>query len=143
MRVLVRRLASLGGLGIILCASWFAMMELLLRHPGYGWRSGVAAVLAAQGFLTFAVCEDLFELAPFRWPLTAGAAVAGALGVWIISDDLARPGLPARPHFEGYLLIIGLALIVYGLLTVAAIGAGRKGAARGDRSPRRTATAGD
>ena len=30
-------------------------------------------------------------------------------------------GRPARPHFEGYLLIIGLALIAYGLLTIAAM----------------------
>jgi hypothetical protein len=43
------------------------------------------------------------------------------VGWWVVAEDLSRPGLPARPHFEGYLLIIGLALIAYGVLTIAAM----------------------
>jgi hypothetical protein len=115
------RLASLAGLAVVVSSGWFATMELLLRHEGYAWRALVAAAIVAEGALTIAVCEDLFELAALRWPLTAGAAATGLLGTWIIAHDLALPGLPAKPHFEGYLLIIGLALIAYAVLTVTAI----------------------
>jgi hypothetical protein len=120
-RVRILRLASLVGLAVVVCSGWFAAMELALRHPGYGWRVLVAAALVAEGALTIAVCEDLFERAPFRWPLIGTATATGLLGGWIIAEDLARPGLPARPHFEGYLLIIGLALIAYALLTIATL----------------------
>ena len=72
--------------------------------------------------------EDLAPLrqaqrkpAALRWPLAAGAAATGLLGCWVVADDLSRPGLPARPHFEGYLLIIGLALVAYGVLTNVAM----------------------
>jgi hypothetical protein len=121
MRILILRLASLAGLAVVLCCGWFAMMELLLRHDGYLWRALIAAAIMAQGALTIAVFEDLFDPAFLRWPLTVGAIVTGTLGCWIAVEDLARPGLPARPHFEGYLLIIGLALTGYGLITTAAI----------------------
>jgi hypothetical protein len=116
------RLASLAGLAVVLGCGWLAMMELLLQHDGYGWRVLVRAAIVAEGAITIAVCEELVDLtAALRWPLTAGAATTAALGWWVVAEDLARPGLPARPHFEGYLLIIGLVLIAYGVLTIAAM----------------------
>ena len=121
MRVLTLRLASLGGVGVVLCCGWFAMMELFLRHPGYGWRFLVAAAIVAEGALTIAVFADLVTVPSLRWPLIAGAVATGALGWWIVAEDLSRPGLPARPHFEGYLLLIGLALLGYGVLTIVAM----------------------
>ena len=121
MRLIFRHLASIAGFGLVLCCGWFALMELLLRHDGYGWRFLIAAAIVAEGALAIAVFEDLADLPALRRPLLAGAAATGMLGGWIATEDLARPGLPARPHFEGYLLIIGLALIVYGLLTIAAM----------------------
>jgi hypothetical protein len=81
----------------------------------------VAAAIVAQGALTLVVLEDLIPAAPFRWPLAAGGLATGLVGWWIVAEDLARPGLPARPHFEGYLLIIGVALIAYGVLTIVAM----------------------
>jgi hypothetical protein len=121
MRVIVRRLADLAALGIVLGCGWFAMMELFLRHDGYAWRVLIAAAIVAEGAFTIAVLEDLGDVPALRWPLTAGAAATAALGWWVVAEDLARAGLPATPHFEGYLLIIGLALIVFGLLTIAAL----------------------
>ena len=118
---LTARLASLAGLAVVVICGWFATMELLLRHDGYGWRALAAAAIVAEGALTIAVFENLVTVPALRWPLTAGAGATGLLGGWIIAQDLALPGLPARPHFEGYLLIIGLALIAYGLLTIAAV----------------------
>ncbi len=121
LRPIVAGLAALASLGVVLTCGWFATMELVLRHPEYPWRSLVAAAIVVEGALTFAALEDLIPAAPLRWPLAAGAAVTGLLGWWVVAEDLARPGLPARPHFEGYLLIIGLALIAYGVLTIIAM----------------------
>jgi hypothetical protein len=126
MRLILSRLAALAGLAVVLCCGWLAMMELILRHPGYVWRFVVAAAIVAQAALTIAVLEDLVEVPALRWPLAAVAAATGLLGGWIVLEDLSRPGLPARPHFEGYLLIIGLALAAYGLLTTGAISVQRR-----------------
>ena len=123
---LTARLASLSGLAVVVFCGWFAAMELLLRHEGYGWRALAAAAIVAEGALTIAVFEDLVTVRALRWPLTAGAGATGVLGAWIIAQDLALPGLPAKPHFEGYLLIIGVALIAYGLLTIAAMNVTRR-----------------
>ena len=120
MRVLILRLSSLAAFGVVLCCGWFATLELVLRHPGYRWRFVVAAVLVVEGAVTFAVTEDLIDAPAWRWRLTAGAAATGVLGAWIIADDLSRASLPAANHFEGYLLLIGLVLLGFGVLTVAA-----------------------
>ena len=121
LRDLPARLASLAGLAVVVSCGWFATMELLLRHDGYGWRALVATAVVAEAALTIAVFEDLVTVPALRRPLTAAAAATGVLGVWIIAQDLSLPGLPSRLHFEGYLLIIGVALIAYGLLTIAAM----------------------
>ena len=118
---LTARLASLTGLAVVVSCGWFLTMELFLRHSGYEWRALMAAAVVVQGALTIVLLEDIVTLPALRWPLTAGAAATGVLGAWIIVQDLALPGLPAKPHFEGYLLVIGLVLIVYGLLTIAAM----------------------
>jgi ABC-type uncharacterized transport system permease subunit len=118
---LAARPASLAGLAVVVGGGWFLTMELFLRHPGYQWRAMAAAAIVVEGALTIVLLEDMVTLPALRWPLTAGAGATGLLGGWIITQDLALPGLPARPHFEGYLLIIGLALIAYGLLTIAAM----------------------
>ena len=125
MRVLILRLASLAALGVVLCCGWFATLELVLRRPDYGWRFLVAAALVVEGALTLAVIENLIDLPALRSPLSVGAAATALLGVWLIADDLSRPGLPAAHHFEGYLLLIGLALLGYGVMTVLAMGVRR------------------
>ena len=134
LRNLTARTASLSGLAVVVACGWFATMELLLRHDGYAWRALAAAAIVVEGMLTIAVFEDVVTMPALRWPLTAGAAATVLVGGWIIARDLALPGLPARPHFEGYLLIIGLALIAYGLLTIAAMNVTRRN--RGERQIR-------
>ncbi|MBI3402770.1 MAG: hypothetical protein HY048_15240 [Acidobacteria bacterium] len=111
---MISGLAALASLGVVLSCGWLATMELFLRHQDYGWRFLVEAAIVVESALTIAVLEDLVPAAPLRWPLAAGALVTGLVGWWVIAEDLSRPGLPARPHFEGYLLIVGLALIAYG-----------------------------
>jgi hypothetical protein len=116
----IHGLAALASLAVALSCGWLATMELFLRHPDYGWRFLVEAPIVAEAALTIALLQDLAPAA-LRWPLAAGALATGLLGWWVVAEDLSRPGLPARPHFEGYLLIIGLALIAYGVLTIVAI----------------------
>jgi hypothetical protein len=127
LHTVTARLVSLAGLAMALSCGWFATMELFLRHTGYGWRFLVVAAIVAEGALTIAVFEHLVEAtAALRWPLTAGAAATAILGWWVVAEDLARPGIPERPHFEGYLLIIGMALIAYGVFAVTAISVTRR-----------------
>ena len=116
-----RGFAALASVAVILICAWFALMELVLRHPGYGWRVAVALAIAASAAFSFAVFEDLIEADPWRWPAAGGGAAAAALGWWVITEDLSRPGVPAAKHVEGYLLIAGLALIVHGVLTMVAL----------------------
>jgi len=121
MYPVIRGLAALASLGVVLSCGWLATMELFLRHPDYGWRFLVESAIVAEAALTIAVLENLMPAVALRWPLVAGAFATGLAGWWVVAEDLSRPGLPARPHFEGYLLIIGLALIAYGVLTIAAM----------------------
>ena len=121
MRVLMLRSAALAGLAVALGCGWFAGMELLLRHPRYLWRALVAGAIVAEAAITIAMVEDVIEASGLRWPLTVAAAASACLGGLIIAADLARPGVPAANHFEGYLLIAGLALVSYGGLTIAAL----------------------
>jgi hypothetical protein len=130
LRTATARLASLAGLAVVLGCGWFAVKELFLRHDGYIWRALVATAIVAEGALTIAVFEDLVEVAALRWPMTVAAAATGLLGWWIISEDLARP------HFEGYLLIIGLALIAHGVLTITTMLIGASRSAPGNGSVR-------
>ncbi|MBI3492009.1 MAG: hypothetical protein HY047_09545, partial [Acidobacteria bacterium] len=120
LRPIISGLASLASLGVALSCGWLATMELFLRRPDYGWRFLIEAAVVVESAVTLAVLEDLAPSA-LRWPLVAGAVATGLLGWWVIAEDLSRPGLPARPHFEGYLLIVGLALIAYGVLTIVAM----------------------
>src|SRR4051812_26384752 len=113
------RLTALASLAVILICGWLASMELALRHQSYGWRLAINTAVIVSAGLTLAVVEELIDANRLRWPLAAGGATAAVLGGWVVAEDVSRPGLPARPHFEGYLLIAGLALIGYGVLTIA------------------------
>jgi hypothetical protein len=114
------RTASSASVGVILCCGWFATMELILRHPGYGWRFAIAAAIVVEGAVTIALFQERLPAA-FRWPLAAAVLATEILGWWILAEILVLPGNPASPRFEGYLLIIGLALAVYGAATGAAL----------------------
>jgi hypothetical protein len=123
----IASLTTLASVSVMLIGGWFGLMELVLRHPGYGWRVAVAGAVVLTGAITFAVTEDLVDARPWRFPVMAGALAAVALGWWVVADDLARPGLPAGNHFEGYLLIAGLVLVNYGVLAVVTMVSSERG----------------
>jgi hypothetical protein len=91
---------------------WLGVMENLLRHDGYAGRTLIAACIAVQGIATL-----LFVLwrgrAIFRGIVMAGAAAFILFGTSAILKILRAQ------HFEGFVLVIGLALILQGALTLA------------------------
>ena len=93
---------------------WLGVMENILRHDGYAGRSLIAAGIAIQGISTV-----LFVLlhvpSVFRGVVMAGAAAFIAFGGSAILRILRAQ------HFEGFVLLIGLALILHGGLTLATL----------------------
>jgi hypothetical protein len=59
LRPLITSLVSLVSLAVVLSCGWLAMMELLLRQSGYGWRFLVEATIVVESALTIAVLENL------------------------------------------------------------------------------------
>jgi hypothetical protein len=97
------------------CACWLALMEMLLRHAGYGTRIGLA--------LSIALICALTVLARM---LHAGASVERWL--WICAAALIGIGVEAflhnarSPHFEGFVFVISLLVVVQGLLMLVTLG---------------------
>ena len=93
---------------------WMTVMENILRHHGYGWRSAVAVCIAAQGAVTLlALLRSSGSL--FRTVVMAGAAAIAALGITAVW------GVAHAAHFEGFVAVIGAALLVQCVLTFATL----------------------
>ena len=95
--------------------SWLAMMEVILRHPGYATRT------------TTALCMGLICLATLLVrPLHLGTRAERLL--WVGAVALICVGVHAlfhlarASHFEGFVLIISVALILQGLLMLTTLG---------------------
>ena len=97
----------------ILAAGWLFTMYFVLRHPGYQWRAVVALLLVGQAVATLAALRRRPTL-PLRIVVLAGAAAIAAYGATAVIQN----SLPANPHFEGFVNLIGLALLVQGVLTL-------------------------
>ena len=95
----------------ILAAGWLFTMYLILRHPGFEWRAAMA--------LGFVVASGVIVAAVHRRPpgvghliVAAAAAIAlAATGAWAVTTNHA-PGA----GFEGFIDVIGLALVLQGTL---------------------------
>jgi len=103
---------------------WLALMENILRHAGYPARTLVAAGIAAQGVATL-VFLLLNGRLIHRLLVMPGAAAL----LWLGGSAIVR--VLRAPHFEGFVLLIGLALVVQGALTL--LFAPRRAAAALDR----------
>ena len=108
--------ASLTWISVLTAAAgvWLAVMENILKHDGYAERSAIAAFIAIQGLATV-LCLVFGGRSIFRNLVLTGAVGAALLGAAAILRTLDAP------HFEGFVLIIGAALIVQGALTVMVV----------------------
>ena len=95
---------------LILAGSWFAIMELLLRHPGFAMRAIIAVLIVQYALLCLRY--DRTHAAPLRPVLSICTLITLALGAYAIFADIRAS------HFEGYIVLIAFALIAQSLLTL-------------------------
>ena len=102
-------------------------MNLVLHHPGYERQAIVFALFLAQGAVTLGALAPSASTPAAGWirPVVLPGAVGILYSGWTtVADQLSRSGFdlaqPRAPHFEGYALVIGLALAVQGILTFVA-----------------------
>ena len=93
---------------------WLAVMENILQHAGYAGRTVIAAWMTMQGVATL-LLPMLDGRAILRALLAAGAVALGLFGAAAVERILEAP------HFEGFVLLIGCALVTQGLLTVVVV----------------------
>jgi len=91
---------------------WLLVMYVVLRHPGYEWRAAMAALFVVQSALTVAALSGWVDGGWMRVLLLGGAA-----GIVLAGGSAVQATL-AGDHFEGFALVIGLALVVQGVLTL-------------------------
>jgi hypothetical protein len=98
-----------------LAGVWLAVMENILRHPGYAARSAVAACIVIQGIATV-----LFLMWHGGHPIFRIIVQAGAAGVVVLGAS-AIIGILNAAHFEGFVLVVGAALIVQGVVALLVV----------------------
>lgn len=96
----------------IAAGTWLSVMENILKHPGYAGRAVIGGFIAAQGLATL-----LVMLLNGR-PMYRALVFFGALGILCLGVSASVRNLRAA-HFEGFVLIIGAALILQAILTLA------------------------
>jgi hypothetical protein len=87
-------------------------MFVVLRHPAFERGFGMSVLFVLQSLLALAVVNGV--LSAWAWRLTA---LAGAAGI-IWAGGAALANTLTGPHFEGFALVIGTALIGQGLVTI-------------------------
>jgi hypothetical protein len=104
----------------VLSGVWLAVMENILRHPGHAGRSAIAACIVIEGLATV-----LFLMWHGR-PMFRVIILAGAVGVALLGASAIIRVLNA-PHFEGFVLLIGAALVAQGMMALVVVGGERHG----------------
>jgi hypothetical protein len=113
--------------GTVLAGAWLAVMENILRHPGYAARSVVAACIVIQGLATMLFL--MWQGRPlFRIIVLVAAGGVAVLGVSAVARILNSA------HFEGFVLIVGIALVMQGTMALIVVGGARPGTAGGHPS---------
>lgn len=97
---------------LVIAGSWFALMELWLRHPNSYLHAIGAALVVVYAGLTIAYLRGASH-GFIRPVIILGALCAIPVGIAAAITTLRSI------DFEGYILLIGLALAAQGLLTLA------------------------
>jgi hypothetical protein len=96
----------------LLAASWLAVMFVVLHRPGYERGVSMSLIFVIQSLLTMGVSTDIVS-GP-SWRILAGLGGAGI--IWV--GGVAVANTLDNAHFEGYVLVIGVALALQGLVTL-------------------------
>ena len=105
LRVLLNVLAAL----TIAASSWLGVMFFVLHRPGFERGAALAMLFVLQSLLALAVANGFLTGFVWRVIAMAGAAILAAVGAFLVGRTLNGP------HFEGYLLIIGILLTLQGI----------------------------
>jgi hypothetical protein len=97
------------------CACWLAFMETVLRHPGYVARIGTALAIASICVATILVRMLHAGIRCERWLWLGAAALIGLGALAFFRNTRAA-------HFEGFVFVISLVLVVQGVLMLATLG---------------------
>jgi hypothetical protein len=99
----------------LLATTYLSASLLILRPPRANYQQWalVASVIVAQGVLTLAALR-LGGARTLGYVTVAGGVVLTALGASAVYSTVSGP------HFEGYALVLGSALIIQGLMTIGA-----------------------
>ena len=112
MRILLRLICAFTILG----SAWLTTMYFVLQHQGYQERAAISVGFVLAGLVT------LGALQVARPPVWLLALVAlGAIGLIYAGSSAVNAVLRPNAHFEGYALVIGAALAVQGVLTLAVL----------------------
>jgi len=96
-----------------LSGTWLGAMDLRLRHPGYLGQEAIALTIVLQAAVT--LCTLVLRL-----PALRVLTMAGTSGIlWLAGKALYW--LMRGAHFEGYILLIALALAIQSALTFFAL----------------------
>jgi hypothetical protein len=93
------------------CACWLATMEMVLRHPGYGLRIVFAVSIALISLATMIGRLGHVERRGEGWRWAGALLLIGIGGQAFLRNVLAA-------HFEGFVVVISVALVVQGVLMV-------------------------
>jgi NADH:ubiquinone oxidoreductase subunit 6 (subunit J) len=118
--LLVRKTLTAVATFTLLASVWLSIMNLVLHHPGYQRQAIVFALFILQSGLTLLMLAE--RVAWIRLIVLVGALGICYAGWTAVAVQLGRSSIgqaqPQAQHFEGYALLIGLALAVQGVLTI-------------------------
>jgi len=111
---LMKKLTIASSAFLVLACSWFTIMELILKHPGFMIRAGVCVliVLYAALYIGLTLTYKRIPSALLRHTFSLGAIAVIALGSYALYFEF-RTTDP-----EGYIFLIALGLIAQGVLTL-------------------------
>ena len=111
VRVLLNVLCGL----TIAASAWLGVMFVVLHRPGFERGAGVAGLFVLQSLLVVVVANGWFSGLLWRALSVAGAVGLAATGAFLVVRVLNGP------HFEGYLLVIGVLVTLEGLATLLSL----------------------
>lgn len=95
----------------VIAGAWLAIMESVLKHSGYQSRMAVDLLIGLQGIAAAMACKAFSQSPVFHSLLLLSAIGLAYIGV------AALVRLVQQPHFEGFVLVIGIGIIVQAILT--------------------------